>query len=69
MIVTHSRSETLFEFSDKVIEGLLKQGDFVGADPELNKSTISTTKFLTHVLDESVLQGTAVSSRSESPSI
>ena len=49
MIVTHSRSEALFKFSDKVNEQLLKQGDLVGTGPESNESTISRTKILTRI--------------------
>ena len=60
MKVTHSRSEALFQFSDKVKEWLLKQGDLVGAGPESNESTKSTTKILTRVSDETLLQGRAV---------
>ena len=69
MQVTHSRSEALFKFSDKVKERLLKQVDLVRAGPESNESTKSTTKILTRVFDGTLLQGREVSQWSDRPLI
>ena len=49
MMVTHSRSEAFFKFSDKVNERLLKEEDLVGAGSESNESTISRAKILTRI--------------------